>query len=679
MSRDYVPVVALAGLFVVSLMVYGLLAHSHSIPSVFPDEFIYGNVAKGIANGDGPTWRGQGMGIPLLYPYVISPAFLGGSVVHGYLIAKLIGVLLVSLTVLPVWLLGRDLVGARTALVPAVLTVAGSWMLYSQELVSETLALPIASGALCAAVAALRRPGGGWIWVALGLAAAGAYARVMLIVLFPILAAALLLDVVRQPRNARRARLRANRIPLGLLGVLLAGGVSALLLLGVSHIGLYDVTPDELDAHGLFKGFVNHQLLIITMVGTLPATAALALALRRANWRDDTCGPFLCVLGPAVFGLAALAGWFIEGNRIPWPVQRYVIYAGPLLLLALVLVPGRVPRRLALAVSPIIPLLLLAAPAPRQVLEQAALFGEARRLGSIVDAFSYTRHPALGFALVGLLVSVGGMWALSRSSRSGSGILMAGALVLVVLVAQVQATEHYQLDFIHRARAATFPAHLDWVDRRAGPPVGLVNQEESAAYDRASGRLLTRIMYWTEFFNRDIKAVYLTQDVTREYAGPSCPWAFDSQGRLTAAVVGCHRVPPVLLLTDGPFQTHFSAERIVAEHAGLGRMVEVRPPPRALAFVRSPCFGSACRGTLPVVLFLERPGVLRGWVRGRGGVYEVQVGTEPPKLVRAGAVQQLTVPVPAGPTVQQLEFNGQGPFPDVHLFVHESGATTRIY
>ena len=59
---------ALAGLYVASLVVYGLLSRQQSVPWLFPDEFIYGNVAQNIAHGAGANWRGEGQGVPLLYP-----------------------------------------------------------------------------------------------------------------------------------------------------------------------------------------------------------------------------------------------------------------------------------------------------------------------------------------------------------------------------------------------------------------------------------------------------------------------------------------------------------------------------------------------------------------------------------------------------------------------------------
>src|SRR5436190_21453174 len=101
------PAVALGGLTLLAILVFGLIAKSHSIPSLFPDEFIYGNVAQSLSDGNGATWRGEGQGVPLLDPLLITPVFAIGSAVGGYLIAQLIGVVAVSLTAIPTWLAGR--------------------------------------------------------------------------------------------------------------------------------------------------------------------------------------------------------------------------------------------------------------------------------------------------------------------------------------------------------------------------------------------------------------------------------------------------------------------------------------------------------------------------------------------------------------------------------------------
>ena len=68
---------ALAGLYVLAVLVYAVLGHREAVPLVAPDEFIYGHLARSLADGQGFTWRGDGVSLhAALYVYAIAPAWL---------------------------------------------------------------------------------------------------------------------------------------------------------------------------------------------------------------------------------------------------------------------------------------------------------------------------------------------------------------------------------------------------------------------------------------------------------------------------------------------------------------------------------------------------------------------------------------------------------------------------
>ena len=71
------------------------------------------------------------------------------------------------------------------------LALAGTWMTSTGLLLTENLALPLATASLAAMVVALQRPGSRWPWVALGLAAAATFTRLQLVVLVLLLLSAL--------------------------------------------------------------------------------------------------------------------------------------------------------------------------------------------------------------------------------------------------------------------------------------------------------------------------------------------------------------------------------------------------------------------------------------------------------------------------------------------------------
>ena len=146
------------GLYVVAAALYLVLALRSPLPVLFPDEFRYSHLARGLADGTGTDWRGEHIGqTAALYVYFITPAWgLFSSSVDAYHASKVLGTLALCSQLIPVWLLARELVGPRLALVPAALSVAGTWMLTSAETVTEVLAFPLTTAALCVAVMALR-------------------------------------------------------------------------------------------------------------------------------------------------------------------------------------------------------------------------------------------------------------------------------------------------------------------------------------------------------------------------------------------------------------------------------------------------------------------------------------------------------------------------------------------
>jgi hypothetical protein len=210
----------------------------------------YSKLSQSFAAGNGLSWRGTGWGLPPLWPMVLSLSWHTGSAPDGYAFAKVLGSVLASATVLPVWLLGRELVGPRLALVPAALCVTGAWMETTAFLVSDNLAYPLATASLACMVMALRDTRTRWIVASLLFAVPAALTRTQMLALPVILVVALVIDVVRQPPGARRARIdaRPRALWIGLV-VLVTGGLLTFVVkpdltnyaILAHHVGIGDV------------------------------------------------------------------------------------------------------------------------------------------------------------------------------------------------------------------------------------------------------------------------------------------------------------------------------------------------------------------------------------------------------------------------------------------------------
>src|SRR4051812_1082368 len=182
----------------VAFVVYAILGSRLPMPGVFPDEFLYGHLARSLADGNGFSWRGDSPALwAALYVYSIVPAWVVASGVAAYKLAKLESALLICLTGVPVWVLARTMLSTRLALLATVLSLAGTWMVAAGGVLTENLALPLATASLAATTLALRTPGSRASWWALAFALLATWARFQLVVLIPVIFAAHLADAAR--------------------------------------------------------------------------------------------------------------------------------------------------------------------------------------------------------------------------------------------------------------------------------------------------------------------------------------------------------------------------------------------------------------------------------------------------------------------------------------------------
>ena len=417
--------IALISIGLVAVLVHGALAQRQKIPLVLPDEFLYGNYARSLANGDGLTWRGGHEGLrSLLYVFAIAPSWLVSSGPGAYAIAKGLGTLMMCCVAIPVWLLARRLLETPLALAATALALAGTWMTSTGLLLTENLALPLATASLAAMVAALQRPGSRWPWVALGLAAAATFTRLQLVVLVPILLLALLADVVRQPRGERRARLEAHRAALVVVALLTLAG---LVVVAADHgaLGLYREVADYRPGVGdILANTAQYGLGLIALLAAVPAAATLALACRGPNWRDDRVGPLLIVVLVATVVMLVQSGIFGAGFGLHWAIDRYVSYVAPLALVLMLLAPGRISTPVGIGIAVLLALALLAADPIGNPFEQRSTYALSHEIHGIASGLG----RGAGLAILAGVVGVAGIWLLGRAAPWATlGLRRAGA------------------------------------------------------------------------------------------------------------------------------------------------------------------------------------------------------------------------------------------------------------
>lgn len=644
-----------AALFLIAVVVYAVLALRSSLPVLFPDEFRYSHLARGLADGTGTGWRGQPTHqTAMLYVYFLVPAWaLLSSSVDAWHATKVLGTIALCAQAFPVWWLARDVLGGdrRLALLCAGLSLLGTWMLTSAETVTEVLAFPLTTAALCCAVMALRRPGSRLGWVALGLLALATWARVQTAVLAPALLVSLLIDLVRvggvPGARALRVRAHAPLLIVSAAGFLLAALVA---LAAPDAFGDYQTVIRFRPGLGAIVDKSALQLAEMAAVaGFLPVLLAAGAAASGRAWRDDRTGPLLAVLWPAALATVLLSGFFLAGYpAAPWAIGRYVTYAVPLALVLMVVVlrDRGLLTRASYVVAALGALAFVWRPAVAMMGEERATWGLAYRLHQLGGVGVAAGLTVVALALVALVVLVPRRHALA----------VACAAVGLVLVVQSQAA-WWQMTDTGRSFRSVMADDLEWVDHHATGDVALLAITQNAPqFDDI------------DFFNRKITQAYQPAEgiLGRAIQGKVCSLRFDATGLLVLGR-GCGPRPSRFLINDPSARVTFQHEKASWSEPTVGRLVEVDPrqAPRARSLVVLPCprrtpgYSTSspdivpsdvpiqCARDLTAALWLDRDATLV--VRYRGGARDESVlvgGRTLPVPRRVETV--VRVPVKAG-------------------------------
>ena len=131
------------------------LGRALSVPIIFADEIIYGNAARGLA--EGRVLFGYGYGF--VVPAIDATAYLlTQDDVSAYRLIQAINVAVMVSAAFPAYLLARRALSNRSALMVAALTVVVPWMVYSRFVMTEAAFYPIFLGFVLVLVRALERP-----------------------------------------------------------------------------------------------------------------------------------------------------------------------------------------------------------------------------------------------------------------------------------------------------------------------------------------------------------------------------------------------------------------------------------------------------------------------------------------------------------------------------------------
>lgn len=514
------PTLALAGVVLVTFVVYTVLAGLVDVPRVHPDEVRYAIAASSLVEGEGLTLRGGEYGFGPLYPLVLSGIlFVTSGLDAAYDLFKAANALFFALTAVPVYLLARRLVAEWWAVGAAALSVAIPSSISVATVMTESLAYFTAAWALLAIALALERPTVGRqvaMLVAVGLAFA---TRAQLGALYVTWLAGLAFLWLVLPASRPRAREDVWRLWPSALPIVLAIAVlGGRLLTGSSpseSLGAYWELWRGYSPFEVGKWFVYHLADFEIYLAVVPL--AVAPIILWSLLREGRAGPARTGAFAALFLSANVVGLLVVAafNSTPYAYDRlhdrYAFYLLPLwlILFARWLADG-LPRPLVASAIGVGTALVLPAILPfRQLANEAGIDTVPGALWLRIESALSGPGPASGRAALAIfvVVALAAFVFLPRRLRLGLPV----AVVAVFVAMAVPAWER----MIDAPEDAVFAGGLKpaWIDDRVpeDAPVTKLYLESP----RCPTSALTRhSLFATEFFNASVdRAAYIGDSV----------------------------------------------------------------------------------------------------------------------------------------------------------------------
>jgi hypothetical protein len=563
------PLHWLGALVAASVLVRTLTAWLRASPVYFPDEYIYSELGRSIADHGRPLVRGAAAHFPaVLQPLLTAPAWLADDVETSFRLVQLEGAIAMSLVAVPVYLLARRLeLSNRPALAIAALSLAIPDMIYAGWVLADPFAYPLVLGALAAGVSALARPSRRSQIAFVALSGLATLARVQFVVL-PVcfLIGALLLGA--RERGVRNV-LREQRLAFGLFALALipfiVAGPSA--LLGYYH-GVLDL---ELSPLGIGKWAATDAMLLLYSSGWILAPGAI-IGLVLAIWQPRSRAELAFGILATLFALAVLfqAGLY-AANGADRIQERYFFYVLPLAFLAFGLFasrgwPHRLPHALLavglIAVSARVPLAGFAASDGRS--NSPLLFAA----GELENLIGDTGLASLVIAAVAAVLSLTAVLLGFRPRRATVAALSLAVIACTLASAGAAAYDHA---LSHRVRSNVVPANPSFVDDAGLGKAVLV---QSPAGDRG---FATEELFW----NRSLGSMVLLPGALPTDAFAVKHAAFGPDGSLLVA--GKPLAEPLLVDSFGA-TTRFRGAREVGR-TRLFRLLEPTGRPRLALYM----------------------------------------------------------------------------------------------
>jgi hypothetical protein len=439
----------------------------HSTPRLFPDEYIYAQLARSLSHG-GLTIRGESAHFPaLLEPLLAAPAWWFGDVETAFRLTQALHALVASLVAVPVYLLALRLgLAAWQRLACCACALALPALIYSSYLTADAVALTFATTAVYTGLRALDTPTTRTQATFLACAGLSTFARVQYVVLFAAFALAALVVAGGRVHRAVRTYRIAFGVPLVGLGAAVGVGGGAL--------GYYrNVLSLHIGTGLAHWGAVDAMLLVYASGFVLVPGAVVGLALGLRRPQSVTERGFAALTGSLLLLLLSEAAVYAANGSERFQ-ERYLIALLPLVpLLFCVGATRAVSRPTAMSVGALSTVFVLVAARLPLSSYTTTLGSQDSPLLQAVRALQQATSTGAGSLIVALAAAVLAAPAALAFVRPRVAMPAALLVSFVVLAATTVGATITDVRYT-RAVAAGLPTDLRWIDHSGARDVSVL-------------------------------------------------------------------------------------------------------------------------------------------------------------------------------------------------------------
>lgn len=421
------PPLFLLGLIVgLSALLRGSIGLTRPSPWILPDEVVYSELAKSIADGARPAIRGiPAFGWGEVYPTLIAPAWaLFDDPVRAYHVALAINGVVMSLAAIPAYFLARMFVSRRSSLLVAGLTVLVPSMAYTGVVMTENAFYPVFLLALLLIARAVRTPA--WGTQALALIGLGlaAFTRIQGMALVGAYAGAVLLNGLMERSGSRASYLRKFTPTVMVGGMVSLLPVVASLVSGEGVLGWLGSREDtfaEFRPQEIPEWFIYLAAGLVLYVAVAPAIATVVVVGRGATSQaPQHARLFSAIALPTILALllsVAFVSASLDVDGTENLNERYVFYVVPLLVIGLAMwIDAGLPRRrpwawFVLATCCLLPVLL--------PIDRLAYNAGFQSVALLPWLSLRSATPSLTVLVAAFALACGAVWATCRKHNVG--------------------------------------------------------------------------------------------------------------------------------------------------------------------------------------------------------------------------------------------------------------------